>query len=67
MGKEEDQSGMADLISNGAECSKQMNTGSPETTYVDITNHIDDTVTTKEDGWGEFRCIGASVSVWVPK
>jgi len=67
MGKEEDQGGMAVVISNGDEASKSMNTGSPNSTYVDITSHIEDTVTTNANGWGEFLCKGASVSVWVPK
>jgi alpha-amylase len=66
MGKKGEQLGMAVLISNGDEGIKYMETGSPETTYVDITKHIDGTVTTNKDGWGEFRCKGGSVSVWVP-
>jgi alpha-amylase len=65
--KRKEQLGMAVLISNGDEGVKNMETGSPETTYVDITKHIDDTVTTNKDGWGEFRCLAGSVSVWVPK
>jgi alpha-amylase len=44
-----------------------METGSPETTYVDVTNHIDGTITTNNDGWAEFRCQAGSVSVWVPE
>jgi alpha-amylase len=65
-GKEE-QPGMAVIISNGDEGIKHMETGSPDTTYVDITKHIEDTVTTNKDGWGEFRCLAGSVSVWVPE
>ena len=67
MGKDEDPRGMAVLLSNGEEGRKKMDTGSPDTTYVDITNHTDGTVTTNGDGWGEFRCKSASVSVWVPE
>lgn len=67
MGVEGEQRGMAVLISNGEEGTKFMETGSPETTYVDITKNIDDTVTTNQDGWGEFRCKGGSVSVWIPQ
>ncbi|MCA1801663.1 MAG: alpha-amylase [Rhodothermaceae bacterium] len=67
LGKDEEPLGMAVVISNGEEGRKNMETGSPETTYVDITGHIDDTVTTNKDGWGEFRCQAGSVSVWVPK
>jgi alpha-amylase len=42
-----------------------METGSPNTTYTDITEHINETVVTDKDGWGEFRCQAGSVSVWV--
>ncbi|MBW6497548.1 MAG: alpha-amylase [Bacteroidales bacterium] len=66
-GKEGDQRGMAVLISNGDEGVKYMETGSPKTTYFDVTKNIDDTVTTNQAGWGEFRCKGGSVSVWVPE
>jgi alpha-amylase len=38
MGKEGEQGGMAVLISNGGDGIKYMETGSPETTYVDIPN-----------------------------
>lgn len=58
--------GMAVLLSNDAGGVKSMNTGSPGVTYFDITEHIPETVTADEDGWGEFRCKGRSVSVWVP-
>jgi alpha-amylase len=46
---------------------KHMQTGSLDTAYTDITKHIDETVTTNKDGWGEFHCKPGSVSVWVPK
>jgi alpha-amylase len=58
---------MAVLISNGNKGIKYMETGSPETSYVDVTKHIDGTVTTNMDGLGEFRCLEGPVSVWVPK
>lgn len=32
-----------------------------------ITEHINDTVVTNNEGWGEFRCPAGSVSVWVPE
>ncbi|MEL6491447.1 MAG: alpha-amylase domain-containing protein [Cyanobacteria bacterium J06634_6] len=35
-------------------------------TYVDITEHVDEPVTTNEEGWAHFRCSAESVSVWVP-
>jgi len=55
------------LETTGVDGRKNMETGSPETTYIDISNHTEGTVTTNGDGWGEFRCKGASVSVWVPE
>jgi alpha-amylase len=67
LGKEGEQRGMAVIISNGEEGRKNMETGSPETTYVDVTNHTEGTVTTNRDGWAEFRCLAGSVSVWVPE
>jgi alpha-amylase len=33
--------------------------------FSDITGHIADAVVTNGDGWGEFRCPGGKVSVWV--
>lgn len=65
-GNTEHPGGMAVLLSNDADCSKSMSTGSAGMTYGDITEHIKETVTTNGDGWGEFRCRGGSVSVWVP-
>lgn len=66
-GNEEEPQGMAVIMSTGDEVLKNMETGSPDITYIDITEHIDETVTTNKDGWGEFRCKTGSVSVWVPK
>ena len=66
-GNEENPGGMAVLLSNGEEGKKHMETGSPNTTYFDITEHRNETIETNNDGWGEFRCNAGSVSVWVPK
>jgi alpha-amylase len=66
-GNAEAPNGMAVLISNGDDGIKYMETGSPNTTYIDITEHIKDPVTTNNDGWGEFHCQARSVSVWVPE
>lgn len=66
-GNEENPGGMAVLLSNGEEGKKHMETGSRNTTYFDITEHINETIETNNDGWGEFRCNAGSVSVWVPK
>jgi len=46
---------------------KWMEIGQPNKTYKDITGHIKDTITTNDHGWAEFRCLGGSVSVWVPQ
>ncbi|MFQ4138321.1 alpha-amylase [Nodosilinea sp. PGN35] len=56
---------MAVLLSNGAEGTKWMEVGKPNTTFYDLTGHISHTITTNDDGWAEFRCGGGSVSVWV--
>ena len=66
-GNEENPTTMAVILSNGEDGSKYMETTSPDTTYVDITGQIEDTIETNNDGWGEFCCNAGSVSVWVPK
>jgi alpha-amylase len=65
-GNEEHPGGLAVLLSNDADGAKSMNTGSPGVTYGDVTEHVKETVTTNGEGWGEFKCKGRSVSVWVP-
>lgn len=65
-GDAEHPGGIAVLLSNDADCVKSMNTGSPGVTYGDVTEHIEENVTTNGEGWAEFRCKGRSVSVWVP-
>jgi len=56
---------MAVLMTNGTDGTKWMETGAPSATYRDITEHIQETITTNEYGWAEFRCKAGSVSVWV--
>lgn len=56
---------MAVLMSDGPEGHKWMETGKPNTRFIDLTEHVKDAVTTNEHGWGDFRCPGGSVSVWV--
>ena len=65
-GNAEHSGGMAVLLSNGSDGFKWMNTACPGVTYGDVTEHVRETVTTNAEGWGEFRCKGRSVSVWVP-
>ncbi|PSB28272.1 alpha-amylase [Stenomitos frigidus] len=67
LGDEEHPGGLAVVLSNGSEGTKRMEVKQPNATYVDITGHVDGAVTTGDDGWGEFRCNGGSVSVWVPQ
>ena len=59
--------GIAVVLSNGETGSKPMQTGSPQTSYIDLTEHVNDSVVTDENGWAEFSCRGGSVSVWVPQ
>ncbi|MBD1885422.1 alpha-amylase [Microcoleus vaginatus] len=56
---------MAVIMSDGPEGSKWMEVGKPHAKFVDLTGHIKEPVSTNEWGWGEFRCQGGSVSVWV--
>jgi len=57
---------MAVLLSDKYEGTKWMGTNRPEgTTFRDVTGHVEGVVTVNADGFGEFRCNGGSVSVWV--
>jgi alpha-amylase len=67
IGNENHKGGIAVLLSNGEDGSKNMQTASPDTTYIDITEHINEPIVTDSEGWGEFRCLSGSVSVWIPK
>ncbi|NJR59158.1 MAG: alpha-amylase [Cyanobacteria bacterium CRU_2_1] len=65
LGNENHPGAMAVIMSDGAEGSKWMEVGKPNATFYDLTEHIQDPVQTNQDGWGEFRCKGGSVSVWI--
>jgi len=65
LGDKEHSGGMAVVLSNGEDGRKWMNVGHPNSTYIDITEHIDEPITTNDEGWAEFRCNGGSVSVWI--
>ncbi|MEM6839311.1 MAG: alpha-amylase [Cyanobacteria bacterium P01_C01_bin.120] len=67
LGTAENPGGMAVVISNGDGGHKWMQVGQPNTVYVDVTEQIDEPVTTNDEGWGEFFCSAGSVSVWVPR
>ncbi|MDI6401097.1 alpha-amylase [Balneolaceae bacterium ANBcel3] len=59
--------GIAVVISNSKDGFKDMETTRPDTTYFDVTGHVDEKVVTNENGWGKFYCKEASVSVWIPE
>jgi alpha-amylase len=67
LGNEEHPGGIAVILSNGDSGTKFMEVGQPNKTYIDLTEQIDEPVTTNDDGWAEFRCNAGSVSVWVPQ
>jgi alpha-amylase len=67
LGSEAHPGGLAVLLCNGDDGYKWMDVGHPNSTYIDITEHIKESVVTNNDGWGEFRCPGGKVSVWIPK
>lgn len=67
LGSEQHPKAMAVLMSDGPGGSKWMEVGRPNATFYDLTEHIKEPVQTNEHGWGEFRCNGGSVSVWVEK
>lgn len=56
---------MAVLMSDGPGGSKWMEVGKRNAIFHDLTEHIKEPVHTNGDGWGEFRCNGGSVSVWL--
>ena len=65
LGDEQHPKAMAVLMSDGPGGSKWMEVGKPQTRFIDLTGHVKEPVVTNEHGWGEFRCNGGSVSVWV--
>lgn len=56
---------IAVVLSDGPGGSKRMNVNRPNRNFTDATGNDGGTITTGNDGWGEFRCNGGSVSVWV--
>ncbi len=65
-GDEERPGGVAVVVSTGEAGARRMQTASPNSEYVDVTEHVEGTVTTDDEGWAEFPCGAGSVSVWVP-
>lgn len=56
---------MAVVLTNGSDGNKWMNIYRSNKTFYDVTGHFTDKVTTNTDGWGNFRCRGGKVSVWL--
>lgn len=67
LGNEEHPGGMAVVLSNGEDGCKWMEVGQPNQTYIDLTEHIKEPITTNDEGWADFRCLAGSVSVWIPQ
>lgn len=65
IGTEQKPRAMAAILSDGPGGSKWMEVRRPNTTFYDLTENVKEPITTNADGWGEFRCNGGSVSVWV--
>jgi alpha-amylase len=65
LGDKEHPKAMAVLLSDGPEGTKWMDVARPNSIFTDLTGHVKESVITNESGWGEFRCNGGSVSVWV--
>ncbi len=62
-------SGLAVLLSDGPGASKWMEVGRRHAgaEFVDLLGHVPGSIRINQDGWGEFRCNGGSVSVWARK
>jgi alpha-amylase len=67
LGSEQHPHAMAVLLSDGPSGSKWMEVGKPQAWFYDLTGNIQQPIQTNEQGWGEFRCNGGSVSVWVER
>lgn len=67
LGSETHPGGLAVLMSNSDNGIKWMDIGHPHSRYIDITGHVSEPVHTNNQGWGEFRCPGGKVSVWIPQ
>lgn len=67
LGNGEYPGGLAVVLSNGEAGTKWMQVGQLNQTYIDLTEHIQESVVTNDEGWAEFRCQAGSVSVWIPQ
>jgi alpha-amylase len=62
---DDEASALAVLMSNGDSGSKRMATGRANRVFTDATGNVEGQIETDSEGVGEFRCNGASVSIWV--
>ncbi|MGN6213741.1 alpha-amylase [Parafilimonas sp.] len=64
---EQQYSGCAVIMSNGAESIKKMKIGKRHANkiFIDALGNINENVVIDENGFGDFRCMGGSVSVWI--
>jgi alpha-amylase len=65
LGDDEHPRSMAVVMSNAGGGTKSIPVDRPNASFRDATGAIGDTVTTDGNGVGQFRCLDASVSVWV--
>ncbi len=61
--------GCAVVMGNRGESTKPMEMGATYAgaTFLDLLGHCHERVDISDDGWGDFPCPAASVSVWVPE
>lgn len=66
---EQENSGLAVVLSNGDEGEKNMEIGKSHAgkVFVDALGHRNEEITIDENGWAQFFCGAGSVSVWVVK
>lgn len=60
-------SGMAVVLSSGADGWKRMKIGYPGETFIDALGNRTEELVIDADGWADFTVNGGSVSVWIPK
>ncbi|GFE70855.1 alpha-amylase [Chroococcus sp. FPU101] len=65
LGNQQNPKAMAVLLSDQLGGTKWMEVGKPNAKFIDYTEHVKEPVYTNEWGWGEFKCNGGSVSVWI--
>jgi len=66
---EDENSGLAVVLSNGEEGEKNMEVGMGHVgkVFIDALGHRTEEVTIDEHGWAQFFCAAGSVSVWISK